>query len=480
MSKKAIKIIAIVLSVISILGIFLPVFSSAAGYLGDFNQDGKVTSSDARSILRISAMLDECPDELFSIADINGDGKISASDARITLRTAAMLEDLIEVELPEIPSKPGIEEESKEDMSEGPAEEPVTKEPITEEPSTDEPVIEEPTTKEPVTETKEKNIFKVGDPLPENSLTMNGIESDILGGFLVNGNMIKLDEYIYTYSDGEWSVRVADKTKTKYKEMYDEVLGYDVTNLKNCFAECNSLLEAPYVSVNAKNLEYAFGGCSKMRKAPVIPQGVINMQSAFMWCYTITEMPELPEGVTNITQAFFHCYGLTKTTKLPSTITEMERCFGYSKITNIGDIPAGVKSIEETFFYCEALKEVPVLPEGLENMNSAFVNCSSLTEMPEIPSTVKYMNSTFKLCDNLKIGIMIIPEKVESIDDCFVGIKDMNGEIIFLTKHPLNTAGFEETEDKLTIQASGQAYTSIVNNCANNSNITVIPLTVLN
>lgn len=68
--------------------------SVAAGYLGDANNDGKVTAADARLILRHSAKIELLPDTVHHLADVNGDGKINASDARIALRMASKLEGL--------------------------------------------------------------------------------------------------------------------------------------------------------------------------------------------------------------------------------------------------------------------------------------------------------------------------------------------------------------------------------------------------
>ena len=59
---------------------------------GDINKDGKITASDARTVLRISAKLEEMLEENKVIADYNSDDKITASDARAILRKSAKLE----------------------------------------------------------------------------------------------------------------------------------------------------------------------------------------------------------------------------------------------------------------------------------------------------------------------------------------------------------------------------------------------------
>lgn len=60
--------------------------------LGDANKDGQITASDARLVLRMSAMLETYDNEMIKIVDVTGDGVISASDARLILRKSAMLE----------------------------------------------------------------------------------------------------------------------------------------------------------------------------------------------------------------------------------------------------------------------------------------------------------------------------------------------------------------------------------------------------
>lgn len=56
--------------------------------VGDADGDGKITSADARLLLRASVGLEEIPLE---IGDIDGDGKITASDAREALRRSVGL-----------------------------------------------------------------------------------------------------------------------------------------------------------------------------------------------------------------------------------------------------------------------------------------------------------------------------------------------------------------------------------------------------
>ena len=62
---------------------------------GDANADSKINASDARTILRIAARLEQ-PDEITKdAADIDSDGKITSAEARSVLRFAAKLQNKI-------------------------------------------------------------------------------------------------------------------------------------------------------------------------------------------------------------------------------------------------------------------------------------------------------------------------------------------------------------------------------------------------
>lgn len=90
--KKAFRQAVILLLIVAI-AMSMNVLSSAVSFRsGDVNGDGKITASDARAALRISASL-MTPDESERLAaDVTGDGKITASDARKILRVSAGLD----------------------------------------------------------------------------------------------------------------------------------------------------------------------------------------------------------------------------------------------------------------------------------------------------------------------------------------------------------------------------------------------------
>lgn len=73
-------------------------FKNGFRQMGDANSDGKVNSTDARSILRMAAGLETCAEADLPYCDVIQDEKITPADAREVLRAAAGLTKLISVE----------------------------------------------------------------------------------------------------------------------------------------------------------------------------------------------------------------------------------------------------------------------------------------------------------------------------------------------------------------------------------------------
>lgn len=78
--------------------------------MGDADGNGKINSSDARTVLRVSAKLDELDEEAVPFCDVTGDGKITSADAREILRASAGL-----VELPTTEEMLGYKEYQKDE-----------------------------------------------------------------------------------------------------------------------------------------------------------------------------------------------------------------------------------------------------------------------------------------------------------------------------------------------------------------------------
>ncbi len=87
------RIISVILCVVMLLSV-IPLNISLAAEMGDLDGNGKLESSDARTVLRAAVGLDNLTDEQFILADTDGNGKIESSDARAVLRAAVGLEPL--------------------------------------------------------------------------------------------------------------------------------------------------------------------------------------------------------------------------------------------------------------------------------------------------------------------------------------------------------------------------------------------------
>lgn len=88
------KLLCIILAfAMSLLLLVLPAYASG---LGDIDEDGKVTSADARLALRAAVGLEDISSGsgAFTAADADKDGKITSADARLILRAAVGLEQL--------------------------------------------------------------------------------------------------------------------------------------------------------------------------------------------------------------------------------------------------------------------------------------------------------------------------------------------------------------------------------------------------
>ena len=89
--RKALSVLLVLLLLLSGSSLF----ASAAVYsLGDVNGDGKITSADARVVLRCAARLEPLSSAQTQAADADRSGKVNSSDARLLLRVASKMETL--------------------------------------------------------------------------------------------------------------------------------------------------------------------------------------------------------------------------------------------------------------------------------------------------------------------------------------------------------------------------------------------------
>ncbi len=86
--------------IVFLLMILLCIGASAKTVLlGDVDMSGKVTASDARTVLRVSAQLEELEESIIPVADADKDGRITSADARKILRISSKLDENENIEL---------------------------------------------------------------------------------------------------------------------------------------------------------------------------------------------------------------------------------------------------------------------------------------------------------------------------------------------------------------------------------------------
>ena len=86
------KILSILL-VLAMLACFAPAVFAASS-LGDIDNDGHVTASDARIALRAAVGLDSLSSTQKARANVDGDSSVTAADARLILRVAVQLAEV--------------------------------------------------------------------------------------------------------------------------------------------------------------------------------------------------------------------------------------------------------------------------------------------------------------------------------------------------------------------------------------------------
>ncbi len=103
----AFLMVMVLLATVVIVGNkLIPATAEAASYkMGDVDNDGEVTASDARLALRAAVGLENFTADQTKRADMDKDGDVTAQDARLILRTAVGLEQTTIVDEGEQPTK---------------------------------------------------------------------------------------------------------------------------------------------------------------------------------------------------------------------------------------------------------------------------------------------------------------------------------------------------------------------------------------
>ena len=344
------------------------------------------------------------------------------------------------------------------------------------------------------------------------------------------GDTYEEGDYVYTYNKGidgntsidygsEWSVKVKDKTKTKYGEILSEIAGKPVTYMSITFSGCTSITTAPAIPNGVTNMYFTFSGCTSLTTAPAIPNSVTNMYGTFSECPLLTTAPVIPNSVTNMNSTFYRCTSLTTAPVIPNSVTNMEQTFVSCKslttaptipnsVTNMRNtfasctsltkapaIPNSVKDIQGIFGRCTSLTKAPAIPNSITKMTSTFFGCTSLTTAPTIPNSVTDMTYTFKGCTSLTTApaipnsvkdmtstfegctalttVSTIPSSVRNIANTFNGCTSLTGTITINANNLINYSScFKGTVESIILTGSSTRLTDIAAT-SKNGNVTV-------
>ena len=194
-----------------------------------------------------------------------------------------------------------------------------------------------------------------------------------------------------------------------------------ITSLKQCFKDCENLVQAPIIPESVTDMKGCFFNCTSLTKPPVIPEGVKSMHTTFSGCIELIEAPEIPKSVEDLTACFIRCKKLTKMPKISEGVKKMERTFSEcEKLTEVSELPESLENMLKCFYGCVALEKTPFIPNNVKNMQECFNGCKALKKVTNIPENVTNMRGCFNGCE-LLTEVPDIPQGVGEITTCFAG-----------------------------------------------------------
>ena len=205
-----------------------------------------------------------------------------------------------------------------------------------------------------------------------------------------------------------------------------------VTNMENCFYNCEGLTQAPEIPESVTNMNNCFNGCKNLTQISPFPANakVTNMNGCFYECESLTQVPALPASVTDMTSCFRKCINLTQAPEIPASVTEMPGCFYECvELTKAPSaIPKDVTNLHSCFSFCRKLTKAPVIPKSVTYMKYCFKFCKELTE---VTLECNYGGSNnfyeaFFSCDKLTAGTIKVP--ADQVDAYKAGADDMGTE----------------------------------------------------
>ena len=141
------------------------------------------------------------------------------------------------------------------------------------------------------------------------------------------------EDFIYTYSkaDNGWAVEIpsANKNKTTYSSILEEICGKPIIRLDGTFKDCINMTTAPRIPDCVKYLSETFKNCASLNSAPEIPETAVIMRETFYGCTSLADISNItiPDNVSDINSLFYCCSELNGRIIVNAEPTNYANCF---------------------------------------------------------------------------------------------------------------------------------------------------------
>ena len=213
--------------------------------------------------------------------------------------------------------------------------------------------------------------------------------------------------------------------------------GTKVSDGKDLFLECNSLVEAPMLDLSSCiDTSYMFSNCSNLQTVPqYVTTNVRNMSYMFNGCRSLETVPLLDmQNNTTMLYMFSNC-SVLKEVPLFNTAKVTMFLSAFSSCQNLRSIPlfntSKVTSFANAFSTCYQLRDVPLLDtSSCTDFSNMFAACYSLVRVPTFnTSEATIMSSMFNNANALKSIPLFDTAKCTSISALTGSIRSQVTEI---------------------------------------------------
>ena len=205
----------------------------------------------------------------------------------------------------------------------------------------------------------------------------------------------------------------------------------EVTDLRNMFKDCTSLLSLKDISKfninNVTSLVGIFDGCSSLSSLPDLSkwntENVTDISSMFDGCSALSSLPDISnwntKNIKNMKELFQECSSLSSLPDISKwnieNVTDISWIFNKcSSLESLPDISkwntGNIIDLTCIFQYCSSLKSLPDLSEwktvNVKDISGLFSECTSLNSLPDISrwntDNVEDMKYLFYHCSSLE------------------------------------------------------------------------------